>query len=73
MPKVFDVECALETRGEESSEWRDEGRKRRHDQKVQVVRRIRDGGDGAAKLSRDDQCPHVFSEPNDLQGSTKAH
>lgn len=48
--EVLDVECSLETRCEETAKGSYQRCKDGHDEQVQVVRRVRDGGDGMAEL-----------------------
>ena len=48
--EVLDVEGALEARGEEAAEGRDEGREAGEDEEVELVRHIGDRRDLAAQL-----------------------
>lgn len=50
MAKVLDIECSLESRCKEPSEWRDKRRETRHHQAVELVGSVRDVGNCQTKL-----------------------
>lgn len=50
MTKVLDIEGAFESRSKESAKGSNERRKARHQQKMQVIRSIRNRSDSATKL-----------------------
>jgi hypothetical protein len=50
--EVFDIECTLEARSEESTEWRHERRKDREDEEMDMERGVRDSRNRSSELFR---------------------
>ncbi len=63
MAKILDVESPLESRCEESSEWRHKRGKSRHEYQVEVVRHVGDAFDSDTQL--------MIGQPGNLDVGTK--
>ncbi len=58
--EVLDIESPLETRGEETTERRDEGRETGQNEEVELVRRIRDCREVVAQLRKSQHHTRVL-------------